>query len=169
MAADLGSAEVALATAERGVSRDVECGICLETVVDRPGRRFGLLTSCAHAFCLECIREWRARIDLPPATVRSCPLCRTVSFYVIPSDRFVADAARKAAANAAHLAALRGTPCRNWDLGRGTCAFGNSCHFEHRMPDGSLAGDSGRHAFRMDADGTITGVTGRGAKLSDFL
>lgn len=35
-----------------------KCNICLEGIKSR-GRRFGLLDQCDHAFCLECIREWR--------------------------------------------------------------------------------------------------------------
>ena len=171
VASDADAAEVALLTAERLSSVDVECGICLEPVIgaDRPGRRFGLLTGCTHGFCLECIREWRGRTDMPAATVRSCPLCRVLSFYVVPSERFVADTARKAKVHAAFLAENKRMPCRNWDLGRGSCAFGSSCHFAHLLPDGSEAPKSGRHAFRMNADGEITGVVGRGPKLSDFL
>jgi len=40
----------------------IECGICLEKVLvkkEMSSRRFGLLT-CSHAFCLGCIRNWRA-------------------------------------------------------------------------------------------------------------
>ncbi len=168
---DKDSAEIALFTAERNASDDTECGICLETVVsaERPGRRFGLLTGCAHGFCLECIRAWRGRTDLPADTVRSCPLCRAISFYVIPCERFVADAARKARVHAAFLAQNARVSCRNWDLGRGSCPFGSSCHFAHLLPDGTEAIESGRHAFRISAEGVITGVIGKGPKLSDFL
>ena len=37
-------------------------------------------------FCLECIRSWRSSIDRPREVVRSCPICRTESYYVVPSD-----------------------------------------------------------------------------------
>ena len=167
VSADLDAAEVALHAAERAISRDVECGVCLERVVEIPGRRFGLLTHCKHAFCLPCIREWRARIDLPPATVRSCPLCRTLSFFVIPSDRFVADDGRKARLTEDYTAAAGRVPCRLWDLGRGTCPFGSSCHFVHLMPDGSVH-QPGRHVFRMGEDGEVRGV-GKPATLAEFL
>ncbi|KAJ9504927.1 hypothetical protein QJQ45_020196, partial [Haematococcus lacustris] len=43
-------------------SAAVECGICYERVLSAPNpsdRRFGLM-SCDHAFCLTCIRTWRA-------------------------------------------------------------------------------------------------------------
>ena len=168
VAADMDAAEVALHAAERGVSREVECGICLEVVVEVPGRRFGLLTHCKHAFCLPCIREWRARIDLPPATVRACPLCRTASFFVIPSDRFIADDGRKARLSDEYTAAAGRVPCRLWDLGRGTCPFGTSCHFVHLLPDGSIHAPAGKHVFQMTADGEVRGV-GKPPTLSEFL
>lgn len=168
VAADFDAAEVALHAAERAISRDVECGICLERVVEVPGRRFGLLTGCKHAFCLACIREWRARIDLPTSTVRACPLCRTVSYYVIPSDRFVADDGRKARLSDEYTAAAARVPCRLWDLGRGHCPFGSSCHFVHLMPDGSVHASVGKHVFRMGEDGEVRGV-GKPPTLAEFL
>ena len=45
----------------------------------------GLLSGCDHTFCLDCIRVWRARLDLPRETVRACPMCREESFLVVPS------------------------------------------------------------------------------------
>lgn len=43
-------------------SRDKVCGICMETIMERPlasQRRFGILPNCSHCFCLSCIRKWR--------------------------------------------------------------------------------------------------------------
>ena len=40
-------------------SRFETCGICLEAPPDK-GSQYGLLESCAHVYCLECIRSWRA-------------------------------------------------------------------------------------------------------------
>lgn len=79
----------------------VECGICLEKVLSKPNpaaRRFGLL-ACDHAFCLNCIREWRAHgaeggVDVEGA-VRTCPVCRVTSHYVTPSAVWPADAEEK--------------------------------------------------------------------------
>lgn len=51
--------------AAREASEGVECGICLEAVMLKqpPGaRKFGLM-SCDHAFCLGCIKSWRATQD----------------------------------------------------------------------------------------------------------
>jgi len=166
LAHDAEDAETALAMAERNVSRDISCSVCLEPVTAEPGRRFGLLTSCTHAFCLDCIRQWRGRIDLPVETTRRCPVCRTLSFYVVPCDRFIADEGRKAVESSAYHGAQRQIPCRAFNYGKGTCAFGSSCFFAHLNADGTPAVLI-KHVVRVDSEGNV-GV-GRKAKLSEFL
>lgn len=59
----------------------------MEAVVES-GRRFGVLSGCRHAFCLDCIRKWRGRLDLPKETLRACPMCREPSFYVVPCGAY---------------------------------------------------------------------------------
>ncbi len=52
-----------LAARARGAS--IECGICLERVLEKQSvgaRKFGLL-ACEHAFCLGCIKAWRSKTD----------------------------------------------------------------------------------------------------------
>lgn len=90
------------------------CSICLEPLLALQGTstagsssgasssyrsppRFGLLPNCAHVFCLSCITDWRASHNTddptdftqpaaaPKSTVRSCPNCRVLSYFVIPS------------------------------------------------------------------------------------
>lgn len=160
-------AEVALQAAERVVSSDVECSICIEPVMSVPGRRFGLLSNCTHPFCLDCIRQWRARIDLPKETVRSCPICRQVSYYVISSDRYIADSARKAVLSQQYHSAQRSIPCRHWNYGRGECPFGSSCFYAHLNPDLTPAISTGAHSFRMDSEGNVFGS--KQYKLNEFL
>ena len=160
------AAEVALQAAERAASADALCSVCLERVLEERGRRFGLLTGCMHVFCLACIREWRARIDKPTATVRACPVCRVQSFFVIPSDRLLVSARRKAQANADFTASQRALPCRLFNLGRGTCAFGSSCWYAHLLPDGTPA-VLPKPVFRVDAEGAPASV--RGLRLNEFL
>eukprot|EP00879_Flechtneria_rotunda_P025338 GHRR01026917.1.p1 GENE.GHRR01026917.1~~GHRR01026917.1.p1 ORF type:complete len:112 (+),score=16.42 GHRR01026917.1:135-470(+) len=51
----------------------IECGICLEKVLSKPvlsQRRFGLMF-CDHAFCLDCIRNWRSTAEVDRNTVGS--------------------------------------------------------------------------------------------------
>lgn len=137
--ADEDEADAALQVAERLVSTDATCSVCLDRVLEEPGRKFGLLTSCSHCFCLNCIREWRGSSDLPVETTRACPVCRTLSYYVIPSDRLITDPSRKRQLNAEYLAAQKSIACKHWNYGSGTCHFGSSCHYKHLNPDGSEA------------------------------
>uniref|UniRef100_A0A8C6P4S7 RING-type domain-containing protein n=1 Tax=Nothobranchius furzeri TaxID=105023 RepID=A0A8C6P4S7_NOTFU len=59
-------------------------------------RVFAILPNCNHCFCLSCIRMWRRfKRDFPNITLKSCPLCRTVSYYFIPSTCWVEDAEKK--------------------------------------------------------------------------
>ncbi|XP_061085616.1 probable E3 ubiquitin-protein ligase makorin-1 [Conger conger] len=44
-------------------SKDMMCGVCMEVVFEKPNpgeRRFGILSSCSHCYCLKCIRRWRS-------------------------------------------------------------------------------------------------------------
>lgn len=43
-------------------SQDKQCKICLDVVYEKASpseRRFGILSSCCHTYCLSCIRQWR--------------------------------------------------------------------------------------------------------------
>ena len=69
-----------------------ECSICMENI-EKSGKRFGLLSSCDHCFCIDCVRNWRKQpkvgsssIDIKNAL--SCPNCRKPSKYVVPSKTF---------------------------------------------------------------------------------
>jgi hypothetical protein len=68
------------------IKDDEECVICLEPILAN-GKRFGILENCAHPFCLECIRDWRATYDkkVKKTHFRTCPICRSESYLVIPS------------------------------------------------------------------------------------
>ncbi|THG00173.1 hypothetical protein TEA_003366 [Camellia sinensis var. sinensis] len=73
-------------------SQDIECSVCLERVLSKPTaaeRKFGVLSECDHPFCISCIRNWRSSsptsgMDVN-STLRACPICRKVSYFVIPS------------------------------------------------------------------------------------
>ncbi|KAK3015436.1 hypothetical protein RJ639_007768 [Escallonia herrerae] len=73
-------------------SQEIECSVCLERVLLKPTaaeRKFGLLSECDHPFCLSCIRNWRSSsptfgMDVNSA-LRACPICRKLSYFVIPS------------------------------------------------------------------------------------
>lgn len=73
-------------------SQEIECSVCLERVLSKPTageRKFGLLSECDHPFCISCIRNWRSSsptsgMDINSA-LRACPICRKLSYFVIPS------------------------------------------------------------------------------------
>lgn len=72
-------------------SQEIECSVCLERVLSKPTeaeRKFGLLSECDHPFCVSCIRNWRSSsptgMDVNSA-LRTCPICRKLSYFVIPS------------------------------------------------------------------------------------
>ena len=127
--------EVHLREDEEKRSRDAECGICFEQVKSK----FGLLR-CQCIFCLPCIKEWRSKgHDIAAkSTVRLCPLCRTESFEVIPSDLHVIDPTRKAKLMESYRTTRSHIPCKHfkpeipW-----SCRFGKYCVYAHRMADGS--------------------------------
>lgn len=72
-------------------SKDKTCGVCFEVIMEKPGReqRFGILPSCQHCFCLECIRKWRQAELFDNSIKRACPECRTTSDFVCPSAFWV--------------------------------------------------------------------------------
>ncbi|CAN6567326.1 unnamed protein product [Malus baccata var. baccata] len=73
-------------------SQEIECSVCLERVLSKPTvaeRKFGILSECDHPFCISCIRNWRSSsptsgMDVNSA-LRACPICRKLSYFVIPS------------------------------------------------------------------------------------
>lgn len=101
--------------AKRLADGAIECGICLERVLSKrelSGRRFGLLPGCDHAFCLACIRSWRATGEVDKDTVRRArrwPACA----YAARARLAAAPGADAGAAACAALQALRTCPvCR---------------------------------------------------------
>eukprot|EP00126_Sphaerothecum_destruens_P010195 Sdes_comp20686_c0_seq1m16219 len=135
-----------------------ECGICLEIIpnLSTPQKnsipRFGLLSGCWHSFCLQCIREWRSK-DVSSRSredlVRSCPLCREISHYIIPSYCFPSNQEEKDQILESYKAVCKRKPCkyfRKQPLAKfhlpstGTddsqCPFGSSCWYQHLDPDG---------------------------------
>ena len=61
---------------------------------------------CEHVFCLSCVRKWRAESSRD-AVVRCCPLCRTLSYFVIPSTYWPATPDEKDQIMAEYKANLR--------------------------------------------------------------
>jgi E3 ubiquitin-protein ligase makorin len=172
LAHDAECAARAARIAELAASATVECGICMERVLEkaRPAdRRFGLL-SCDHAFCLPCIRSWRGNaaggFDVDGA-VRACPVCRAKADFVTPSATWPATAAAREAIIQSYKTALASIECRHWDRGRGACPFGTSCHYAHLDEAGNRVDRSAGLRFVGDADGAVKPMAD--VRLSDFL
>jgi len=175
--ASAGASRRAQRASRLAASAAVECAVCLELVLSKPvasERRFGLLPACSHAFCLACIRAWRASPQSAPGGAgqaaaehsRTCPVCRTISFYVAPSTTWPRDEAEKAEALQAYRARLAAIPCRHFDRGAGSCPFGSSCFFGHTLPDGSAPPPATLRRYG-DADGEVRIV--EPVRLAAFL
>ncbi|VAI60193.1 unnamed protein product [Triticum turgidum subsp. durum] len=121
-------------------SEEIECSVCLDRVLSKPTaaeKRFGLLPECDHAFCITCIRKWRSSsltssMDID-STVKACPICRKVSYYVIPSATWYSSKEEKQDIIDGYKAKLKSIDCRYFDFGRDTCPFGGRCFYKYCM------------------------------------
>eukprot|EP00051_Salpingoeca_urceolata_P031979 m.13749 g.13749 ORF g.13749 m.13749 type:complete len:421 (-) comp4649_c0_seq1:488-1750(-) len=149
-------------------SEGVECCVCMDVVLEksnRSERRFGILQNCNHAFCLGCIRDWRSTAVMGQ-TVRACPMCRTPSHFVVPSETFVTDPVEKDKLIETYKKRMGAIDCKHFNFGEGRCPFGTSCFYAHRLPDGSA--DQPEVRFRADADGAVLPHT-TSVRLWDFF
>eukprot|EP00049_Salpingoeca_infusionum_P001246 m.46622 g.46622 ORF g.46622 m.46622 type:complete len:442 (+) comp10932_c0_seq6:226-1551(+) len=136
-------------------SAGIECGICLDVIVEKEGlssQRFGILPNCSHAFCLDCIRDWRRKHEQQGDIVRSCPLCRTVSHFVVPSTYWVEDPVEKVELVERFKSKTSQIDCMNFDFGKGVCPFGSSCFYKHALPDGTISTEMTRSVIGQDGE-----------------
>uniref|UniRef100_A0A0D9WPS9 Uncharacterized protein n=1 Tax=Leersia perrieri TaxID=77586 RepID=A0A0D9WPS9_9ORYZ len=153
-------------------SQEIECSVCLDRVLSKPTaaeRKFGLLSECDHPFCISCIRNWRnnsptSGMDVNSA-LRACPICRKLSYYVIPSVLWYFSKEEKLEIIENYKSKLKSIDCKYFDFGTGTCPFGSSCFYKHAYRDGRLEEVILRH---LDADDGST-VIAKNIRLSDFL
>nr|QEX51212.1 E3 ubiquitin-protein ligase makorin isoform X1 [Cymbidium ensifolium] len=153
-------------------SQDIECSVCLDRVLSKPTpaeRKFGLLSECDHPFCISCIRNWRSNcpsigMDVN-STLRACPMCRKLSYFVIPSVIWYSTSEEKQEIVDNYKAKLRTIDCKYFDFGNGTCPFGTSCFYKHAYRDGRLEEVALRHLNAED--GSI--MIAKNIRLSDFL
>lgn len=142
----------------------IECGICYEPVLSKPDPRFGLL-NCEHAFCIACIRTWRSKYTMDAENLRSCPLCRTLTYFVVPSSVWVEDEDEKAEIIEAYKKKLSEIPCKHYTHGINTCPFGTSCFYSHLNADGTVD----KRTVRTIVDGNEKANVYKETKLSDFI
>lgn len=133
-------------------SRDMVCGVCLEVVFAKENlreRRFGILPNCNHCYCLKCISTWMSVRCLDRKTVKSCPVCRTISPFYIPSNYWVEDTEDKQKLIQKHKDYMATKPCRYFDQGRGTCHFGSRCFYKHVLRDTPVFREGGHLRSRQ--------------------
>ncbi|XP_058788513.1 putative RING-type E3 ubiquitin transferase C3H69 isoform X1 [Vicia villosa] len=153
-------------------SQEVECCVCLERVLSKPTaaeRKFGLLSECDHPFCISCIRNWRSSnptlgMDVN-STLRACPICRKLSYFVVPSVIWYATSEEKQEIVDTYKAKLKSIDCKHFEFGDGNCPFGTSCFYKHAYRDGRLEEVALRHLGAADGDTIIA----KDIRLSDFL
>ncbi|XWS35499.1 hypothetical protein CRYUN_Cryun20dG0002600 [Craigia yunnanensis] len=125
-------------------SQEIECSVCLDRVLSKPTaaeRKFGLLSECDHPFCISCIRNWRSSspssgMDVNTA-LRACPICRKLSYFVIPSIIWYCTPEEKQEIVDSYKAKLRSIDCKHFNFGNGNCPFGTSCFYKHMVKPGS--------------------------------
>ncbi|KAM4650909.1 E3 ubiquitin-protein ligase makorin-2 [Discoglossus pictus] len=123
-------------------SQEKVCSICMEVVYEKSSpseRRFGILSNCNHTYCLTCIRQWRCAKQFENPVIKSCPECRVISEFVIPSVYWVEDQDKKNELIEAFKQGMGKKTCKYFDQGRGTCPFGGKCLYLHAYPDGTRA------------------------------
>ncbi|KAJ8328145.1 E3 ubiquitin-protein ligase makorin-1 [Batrachochytrium dendrobatidis] len=113
---------------EREAGKNQECVVCLDIVMEKPDPRFGLL-ACDHCVCLDCIRTWRTNDSM--GTAKTCPICRTITYLVVPSDTWPTDAASKERIIQDYRNRLGRIDCKHFQYGQGTCPFSTSCLYRH--------------------------------------
>ncbi|KAH9774462.1 putative RING-type E3 ubiquitin transferase C3H69 [Citrus sinensis] len=125
-------------------SQEIECSVCLDRVLSKPTaaeRKFGLLSECDHPFCISCIRNWRSSsptsgMDVNTA-LRACPICRKLSYFVIPSVIWYYTPEEKQEIIDSYKLKLKSIDCKHFNFGNGNCPFGTSCFYKHMVKPGS--------------------------------
>lgn len=145
---------------------NIECGICLAKIAHKDDPRFGLM-NCDHAFCLHCIRTWRSQHSMSDLATKSCPLCRTVTFFVIPSSTWTIEPHEKLKIVEAYKRKVGEIDCKYFNYGNGECPFSHSCFYAHRTR-------TGLHEARKSVVRAYTGKDEklravRETRLSDFI
>eukprot|EP01111_Echinosteliopsis_oligospora_P002760 TRINITY_DN1425_c0_g1_i1.p1 TRINITY_DN1425_c0_g1~~TRINITY_DN1425_c0_g1_i1.p1 ORF type:complete len:301 (-),score=49.86 TRINITY_DN1425_c0_g1_i1:2-904(-) len=128
-------------------SHKIECGICLEPIKTSAQTKFGLMSGCDHAFCVQCINQWRAADSISSFSsnssqdmTKTCPTCRASSLFVIPSIVYVTGDLKNKVVEQ-YKASLKTKPCKYYDKSS-SCPFGSDCFYAHLNSDGTIADTS---------------------------
>lgn len=158
------------------------CSVCLEVVTEKSDPRFGILLNCDHVFCISCIRDWRSQLatDRQHETdfIKCCPLCRQVSYFVVPSLASPSQI-NKPEVVATYHAKLKQMRCKYFDhkqLAEGkldSCPFGSSCFYGHFDELGNEIGSTQQNLHKLqtrtfrDAEGAM--MLDSNPSLFDYL
>ena len=99
---------------------------------------------------------------------RSCPECRVLSHYVVPSAFVPESAERKAMLIDGYLARLKHLPCKHFAFGEGKCPFGAACFYSHTDRSGRPVGPEPARRV-LAARGGGRGSALAQYRLSDYL
>ncbi|GFX46127.1 RING-type domain-containing protein [Trichonephila clavipes] len=119
----------------------MKCELCKKFVCENvyfSERRYGLLENCSHAFCLRCIRTYRARFQLnlfskrkrnisaqhPPVAIL-CPICQKQSYYIMASKSWLDDSNKKARFLEIYKKFTEDVSCPWFKIGQGYCLYSN--------------------------------------------
>lgn len=106
-------------------SRKLRCAVCGIAVVDNE-LKFGILPDCNDVLCVPCLKDHRT------STSRAdCPVCKTVSHFLIPSHSFPQTPEKKIELTNAFKLKLKQLACKYFDYGKGSCRYGEACHYHH--------------------------------------
>ncbi|EQB77801.1 putative E3 ubiquitin-protein ligase makorin-2 [Camelus ferus] len=150
-------------------SQDKVCSICMEVILEKASaseRRFGILSNCNHTYCLPCIRQWRCAKQFENPIIKSCPECRVISEFVIPSVYWVEDQNKKNELIEAFKQGMGKKACKYFEQGKGTCPFGSKCLYRHAYPDGRLA-EPEKPRKQLSSEGTVRFFNS--VRLWDFI
>uniref|UniRef100_A0A8C6G627 E3 ubiquitin-protein ligase makorin-2 n=1 Tax=Mus spicilegus TaxID=10103 RepID=A0A8C6G627_MUSSI len=120
-------------------SQDKVCSICMEVILEKASafeRSFGVLSNCSRTYCLSCIHQWRCAKQFENPIIKSCPECRVISEFVIPSVYWVENRNKRNELIEAFKRGMGEKACKYFEQGKGTCPFGSKCLYHHAYPDG---------------------------------
>eukprot|EP00440_Ansanella_granifera_P056513 gb/GFBE01061259.1/.p1 GENE.gb/GFBE01061259.1/~~gb/GFBE01061259.1/.p1 ORF type:complete len:249 (+),score=37.49 gb/GFBE01061259.1/:1-747(+) len=112
-----------------------ECCVCLEVPAQGSGTTkravYGLLEACEHVVCMACVMTWRQNRNVSREARLGCPVCREVSYIVVPWPKAVLGD-EKLAVIEQHRERCKATPCK-WSTSGQACPAGKYCIYDHSL------------------------------------
>ncbi|KAF2544225.1 hypothetical protein F2Q68_00033068 [Brassica cretica] len=99
------------------------------------------------------------------STLRACPICRKLSYFVVPSVVWYSTPDEKKEIVDIYKAKLRSINCKHFNFGNGNCPFGGSCFYKHAYSDGHVDEVVVRNLGSQEGETVIADSI----RLSEFL